>query len=134
MSQLPLYYIGRNDRFSTLYKVSLDLVQEFSLDTLLEKIAKIALEQVNASFAAVGTLDESGALEKFVPVGMTRMEIEKIPHPPQGKGVLGELMHSPESIRVRELTRDSRHSGFPPFHPKMKSFLGVPITVPQCCN
>lgn len=127
MSQLPLYYIGRNDRFSTLYKVSLDLVQEFSLDTLLEKIAKIALEQVNASFAAVGTLDESGALEKFVPVGMTRMEIEKIPHPPQGKGVLGELMHSPESIRVRELTRDSRHSGFPPFHPKMKSFLGVPI-------
>lgn len=127
MSQLPLYYIGRNDRFSTLYKVSLDLVQEFSLDTLLEKIAKIALEQVNASFAAVGTLDESGELEKFVPVGMTRMEVEKISHPPKGKGLLGELMHSSNSIRIRELNRDSRYSGFPPFHPKMKSFLGVPI-------
>ncbi len=122
-----MYYISRDNRFSALYKVGLELVQEFSLDTLLEKIIKIALELVNASYSAIGTLDENGELEKFIPIGMTRMEIDKIAHPPLGKGLLGVLMHSSESIRIRDITKDHRYSGFPPFHPKMKSFLGVPI-------
>ena len=69
-----------------LYKASLDLVQEFSLDTLLEKIAILAMEQVNASFAAVGTLDENGNLEKFMPIGMTRFEIDQMEQPPREKG------------------------------------------------
>ena len=127
MSQLPLYYIHQDNRFNALYKATLDLVQEFSLDTLLERIAKLAMEQVNASFSAVGTLDENGNLEKFVPIGMTRLEIDKMEHPPAGKGLLGILMRSSESIRIRDIAKDSRSSGFPPFHPKMRSFLGVPI-------
>jgi signal transduction histidine kinase len=127
MSQLPLYYLHRDDPLLALYKVSIDLVQEFSLDNLLEKLAKTALEQVNASYAAVGIVDDNGKLEKFIPIGMTRAEIDQMDHPPVGLGLIGELMRSPESIRIRDMSKDPRSVGFPSHHPKMRSFLGVPI-------
>ena len=69
-------------RFLALHQASIDLVQDFSLDSLLEKLAAIALEQVNATFAAVGILDENGQLEKFIPIGLTRQEIDQMAHPP----------------------------------------------------
>lgn len=114
-------------RFLALHQASIDLVQDFSLDSLLEKLATIALEQVNATFAAVGILDENGQLEKFIPIGLTRQEIDQMAHPPLGKGLIGALMQSKESIRVTDIASDPRSAGFPPFHPNMTSFLGVPI-------
>lgn len=114
-------------RLLTLHQSSLELVREISLETLLEKIASLALQQVQAGYAAVGLLDAEGNFEKFIPVGMTRDEIEKIPHLPEGKGLIGELMTSRESIRLAEAKSDHRFHGLPNFHPDVKSFLGVPI-------
>ena len=127
MPKLPLNPQQQDERFHALYQASIDLVQEFSLDNLLEKLAAIALEQVNATFAAVSTLDENGQLEKFIPIGMTRLEIDQMAHPPLGKGLIGALMTSSESIRIKDVATDARSSGFPPFHPNMTTFLGVPI-------
>lgn len=115
------------NRMLALHEASLELVSEISIDALLDKIASIAMEQVNASYAAVGILDAEGNLEKFIPMGMTREEIDGISHQPVGKGLIGELMHSKESIRIANIKFDPRSSGFPAFHPKMTSFLGVPI-------
>lgn len=127
MVNTPLTVEQLEERLLALHEASIELVREISLDTLLEKIARIAMEQADASYAAVGILDADGQLEKFIPFGMTRDEIDQLSNPPVGKGLIGELMHSKESIRLADIQSDPRSSGFPAFHPKMTSFLGVPI-------
>ena len=70
MPTLPLTVEQLENRLLALHESSLELVREISIDTLLEKIASIAMEQANASYAAVGLLDAEGLLEKFIPMGM----------------------------------------------------------------
>jgi len=131
MVDSPLTIEQLENKLLALHEASIELVREISLDTLLEKIASVAMEQAGASYAAVGILDVEGNLEKFIPIGMTRNEIDQMPHPPVGKGLIGELMHTRESIRIPDITSDPRSSGVPAFHPEMTSFLGVPIYLGQ---
>jgi signal transduction histidine kinase len=115
------------ERLIALHKASLELVKDVSLDHLLERIAKVACEQSDARYAALGVLDENGKLVKFITVGMTDNEIKLIDHPPVGKGLIGELMDTEVPLRVPVIQEHPRSSGFPAHHPKMVSFLGVPI-------
>jgi len=115
------------ERLIALHKASLELVKDVSLDHLLERIAKVACEQADARFAALGVLDDDGKLVKFITVGMTDDEIKRIVHPPVGKGLIGELMDTDVPLRVPVIQNHPRSSGFPEFHPQMVSFLGVPI-------
>ena len=115
------------ERLIALHNASLELVKDVSLDHLLERIAKVACEQVDARYAALGVLDEDGKLVKFITVGMTDDEIKRIDHPPVGKGLIGELMNTEVPLRVPVIQEHPRSSGFPPHHPHMVSFLGVPI-------
>ncbi len=115
------------ERLATLHRASLELVKNISLETLLERIAVLACEQVIAQYAAVGVLDDEGNLEKFIPVGMTPEAIQQMEHQPRGQGLIGALMKSSETIRLANLHEDPRSIGFPPHHPEMVSFLGVPI-------
>ncbi len=115
------------ERLIALHQASLQLVDDISLETLLERIASVACDQADARFAALGVLGEDGSLKQFIAVGMTNEEIERIPHPPVGRGLLGALMNSEHSIRLPVIQRDSRSVGFPENHPRMRSFLGVPI-------
>ncbi len=115
------------DRLQALHEASLGLVRNVSLDSLLENIATLACQQVGARYAAVGVLDSSGKLEKFIPVGMTAEEVARMEHPPVGRGLIGHLMRYSETIRVPDIDRDPRRTGFPANHPEMHSFLGVPI-------
>ena len=115
------------DRLEALHQASLGLVRNVSLDSLLENIATLACQQVGAQYAAVGVLDSSGKLEKFIPVGMTADEVGKMEHPPVGRGLIGHLMRYSETIRIPDIDQDPRRTGFPKHHPEMHSFLGVPI-------
>lgn len=115
------------ERLIALHQASLELVKDVSLETLLERIATVACEQSNARYAAVGVLDDEGKLKRFISVGMTEDEIKRMPHPPRGHGLIGALMDAEEPIRLADVTRDPRSVGYPPHHPKMRSFLGVPI-------
>jgi signal transduction histidine kinase len=116
------------ERLIALHQASLELVKDISLDTLLERIAALACEQAGARFAALGVLNESGRLKKFITVGMSGEEIKRIPHSPRGEGLIGVLMQ-PGATRLRlpDLTADPRSVGFPQGHIPMHSFLGVPI-------
>ncbi len=116
-----------DERLATLHRASLELVKNISLETLLERIAYLACEQVVAQYAAVGVLDGQGKLEKFIPIGMTPEAISAMPHPPVGRGLIGALMNATEPIRLSNIQKDPRSSGFPAHHPPMVSFLGVPI-------
>jgi two-component system sensor histidine kinase DevS len=115
------------ERLIALHQASLELVKDVSLETLLERIATVACEQSNARYAAVGVLDDEGKLKQFISVGMTDDEIKRMPHPPRGHGLIGVLMGSEDPIRVSDVPRDPRSAGYPPHHPKMRSFLSVPI-------
>jgi len=115
------------ERLFALHRASLELVKDVSLETLLERIATTACEQSDARYAALGVLDDEGKLKQFISVGMTDSQIKKIPHPPVGRGLLGELMDSRYPLRIPVISEHPRSVGFPAHHPKMISFLGVPI-------
>ncbi|GAP11927.1 histidine kinase [Bellilinea caldifistulae] len=127
MSGLQLTREQLEERLLALHQASLQLVQEISLETLLERIASVACEQAGARYAAVGVIGPDGELQSFIPVGMSEEELARMAHPPRGLGLIGALMHSQQPIRVADISSDPRSVGFPPNHPPMSSFLGVPI-------
>jgi two-component system, NarL family, sensor histidine kinase DevS len=115
------------ERLAALHRASLEVVKDISLETLLNRIAVVACQQVDAQYAALGVLNEDGALEKFIPIGMEPETVQRMAHPPVGRGLIGALMNSTEAIRLARISDDPRSSGFPDYHPPMESFLGVPI-------
>ncbi|MCS7246968.1 MAG: GAF domain-containing sensor histidine kinase [Anaerolineales bacterium] len=115
------------ERLSSLHRASLELVSELSLATLLERIVKLAKQEVGAKYAALGVFDESGSLVQFIPVGMSEDEIKKVPHYPKGLGLLGALKQERKTLRIADIQKDPRSVGFPSGHPVMRTFLGVPI-------
>ncbi len=114
-------------RLVALHRASLELVSDLSLDIVLERIALLAREQAGARYAALGVLDEKGKLVTFIPVGMTADEIHQMVHPPVGLGLIDAIARERRTIRIPDISRDNRSVGFPPNHPSMTSFLGVPI-------
>lgn len=115
------------ERLATLHKASLELVGDLSLDVVLHRIGNLARAQAGARYAALGLLGEDGQIDRFIPVGMTDEQIEKIGARPIGKGMLGALKTERQPIRIPEISADPRSGGFPPNHPDMHPFLGVPI-------
>ena len=116
------------DRLRALLDATVALTSELSLDALLQKLADSAAALTGARYSALGVLDETGtALERFVTSGMdaeTHAAIGALPH---GRGILGVLIREARPLRLSDLSRDPRSVGFPPNHPAMSSFLGVPI-------
>lgn len=115
------------ERLAALHLASLELVSDLSLENVLERIAQLALEQAHARYAALGVVDEEGDLIQFIPIGMTEDEIARLAHPPIGRGLLGAMRDERLPVRIPEICEDPRSVGFPPNHPEMHSFLGVPI-------
>jgi hypothetical protein len=99
------------------------------LPVVLHRITEAARELVGARYAALGVLAPDGGLAEFVHTGMPADLVAGIGHLPQGKGLLGALVDDPEPIRLARIADDPRSCGFPPGHPPMNSFLGVPIRI-----
>lgn len=109
------------------HQASFNLVRDLSLDTVLERIVRLARDQAQAEYGALAIRDETGEIIRFITIGMTEEEEARMPHPPVGKGLLGELQHKNEVIRISNIEQDPRSAGFPEGHPHMDSMLGVPI-------
>ena len=87
-----------------------------------------AAELVDARYAALGVLDESGSrLAEFITVGLSEEETSAVGARPEGHGILGLLILDPQPLRLPDLHAHPDSFGFPPGHPPMTSFLGVPI-------
>jgi signal transduction histidine kinase len=115
-------------RLRALFEASVALTSELSLDSLLQRLVETAASLTGARFAALGVIDESGSgLERFVTAGVDRETHEAIGELPRGRGILGVLISEARPLRLHDLTADPRSVGFPPDHPPMRSFLGVPI-------
>ncbi|WP_326704742.1 GAF domain-containing sensor histidine kinase [Streptomyces cyaneofuscatus] len=101
------------------------------LHSTLDRICATAAELAHARYAAIGVVDEAGeGLADFVTHGVPDDVARAIGRRPDGhRGLLGALIHDPEPVRLADLTGDPRSAGFPAGHPRMRSFLGVPIRV-----
>lgn len=108
-------------------KAALTIAGELNSREILQLIVDTARTLVNARYAALGVPDQNGKLKRFVHSGMAPKTVEKIPHYPRGTGILGAIISEQEPIRIPAIAEDPRSVGFPPGHPQMNSFLGVPI-------
>ena len=108
------------------------LVSELQLPAVLERVAHLAAELIGARYAAVGMLaPDRQSLESFIVAGLTEEDQRRIGDRPRGRGVLGLLIREGRPIRLADLSTHPSSAGFPPNHPPMHSFLGVPIRSPQ---
>ena len=115
------------DQFRTLVKTGMILSAKLSLEAVLQRIANMACKVVDARYGALGVLDGKGGLSQFITAGIDEKAKRAIGPLPVGKGILGVLVREAKPLRLTNLTMDPRAHGFPPNHPPMKSFLGVPI-------
>jgi signal transduction histidine kinase len=115
-------------RLRALLEAGITLTSELSLDAVLQRLVEIAAELTGARYAALGVIDPSGSqLERFLTHGVDAETQQAIGDPPRGRGILGVLIREATPLRLADLTEDPRSVGFPPGHPPMRSFLGVPI-------
>jgi signal transduction histidine kinase len=116
------------DRLRALVETGIAITSELSLDGVLERIVEAAARVTEARYAALGVIDPAGSgLERFVTHGMTAQTQAQIGDPPHGRGILGVLIKDARTLRLHDLNEDPRSVGFPPGHPPMHTFLGVPI-------
>jgi two-component system, NarL family, sensor histidine kinase DevS len=118
------------DRTRALVEAGIALSSELSLEALLQKLVETAAELTGARYAALGVLDPAGEyLERFVTAGIDEATRAAIGDLPRGRGILGVLIREPKPLRLHEIDADPRSVGFPPNHPPMQTFLGVPINL-----
>jgi signal transduction histidine kinase len=115
-------------RLRALLEAGMALSSELSLDSLLQRLTELAAELTGARYAALGVVDPSGSrLERFITHGIDDDARAAIGDPPHGRGILGALIHDARPLRLHAITDDTRSVGFPPNHPPMTTFLGVPV-------
>jgi signal transduction histidine kinase len=103
---------------------------DLDLEAMLRRIISAAVELVDARYGALGVLDETGTrLKEFITVGLDDDQVKAIGDFPEGHGILGLLIVDAAPLRLPVLSDHPKSYGFPPHHPPMRSFLGVPILV-----
>ena len=114
-------------RLAGLVEAGMVLASEVDLEMLLQRIADLARDVIGARYAAVGVLGDDGKLTRFVYSGIDDHTAKLIGDLPTGHGVLGVIIEEGRPLRLREISDHTRSAGFPPNHPPMHTFLGVPI-------
>ena len=118
----------RDERLGFLLAAAIRLNSQLSVETVLQEVADSARNVIGCRYAAIGILSlDRVSLESFITSGMTAEQVHTIGPPPTGQGVLGQVMSAQRPVRLGDLTTDPRAHGFPPGHPPMHSFLGVPV-------
>ncbi|GLZ35350.1 histidine kinase [Lentzea sp. NBRC 105346] len=117
------------DKMQGLLDAVLAVGAGLELDSTLQRIVQAAVDLVGARYGALGVLGQRDNLSQFVYVGIDAETRASMGHLPEGKGLLGLLIKDPRAIRVHDLAEHAASVGFPPNHPPMHSFLGVPVRV-----
>ena len=122
--------LATRDRTHALLEAVVAIGSDLDLSTMLRRMVEAATTLVDARYGALGVIGEGGnSLIEFIPVGLTEEEIRRIEHWPHGLGILGLLIKEPEPLRLNDIGEHPESYGFPPGHPPMRTFLGVPIRV-----
>jgi signal transduction histidine kinase len=121
--------LATRDRVHALMEAVVSVGSDLDLETVLRRIIETATRLVDASYGALGVVGREHTLIQFIPVGLTEEEIAKIEHWPHGLGLLGLLIKDARPLRLGRISDHPESYGFPPGHPPMGTFLGVPVRV-----
>jgi signal transduction histidine kinase len=121
--------VDSRERLRALLDAVVSIASDLDLHSTLERIAEAAGALVGAKYAALGVVGPDRKLIDFITHGISAEEHAAIGDLPTGRGVLGLLIQDPRPVRVPDITRHPQSFGFPPHHPPMHSFLGVPINI-----
>jgi len=124
----PLEATRIRERFERLLAAGIAIFSQHDLEHVLQQVVDAAREVVGARYAALGVLgDDRKSLVQFVTSGLDEAAREKIGELPRGRGLLGHVIQEGKPIRTADINQHAERYGFPPHHPSMKSFLGVPV-------
>jgi signal transduction histidine kinase len=119
----------QSDRDRGLFTAVVSVAAGLELGATLRRIVQAAVELVDATYGALGVINADGKLGEFVHVGIDGASASTIGDLPKGEGILGLLVDHPVPIRLDNLSSHPASAGFPPGHPRMTTFLGVPVRV-----
>ena len=117
------------DQFDALNEAILAIASELDLDAVLQRVADLARTLVGAKYCALGIVGPDSNLTDFITSGISAAERAAMGDLPHGHGILGVLIREQRSLRLPDIAADPHAHGFPPHHPPMTTFLGVPIRV-----
>jgi signal transduction histidine kinase len=117
------------DQIDGLLDAMLVVTSGLELDETLRTIVHTAIQLVDAQYGALGVRGHDHELVEFIYEGIDEEMREKIGHLPEGRGVLGVLIDDPKPIRLDNIAHHAASVGFPPNHPPMRTFLGVPVRI-----
>jgi signal transduction histidine kinase len=127
---VPYTRVNDAEKLRRLLGAVLMITADVELADLLRHLVEEARSLVGARYAALGVLNENRTgLEQFITVGLSDADEAQIGNRPAGRGVLGLLITEPAPLRLTHLEEHPGRYGFPPGHPPMTSFLGVPVRV-----
>ena len=121
--------LATQGRLRGLLRANALVAGELSLPVVLRQIVEAARDLLGARYAALGVLGRDGELEQFVHAGMDEELVARIGELPRGRGILGLLTRKPVPLRLADLSGHPASAGFPPGHPPMTGFLGVPVRI-----
>jgi signal transduction histidine kinase len=121
--------LDAQERINALLAAVVALAEDLSLEAVLDRLVRSACALVGARYGALGVIGEDSTLSHFITVGIDDEGIRSIGDLPTGHGVLGLLIREPKPLRLHDLGQHPIASGFPPNHPPMRTFLGVPVRV-----
>ena len=116
-------------QLEALVDATREIASILELEPVLQLIADRVRDLVGAEFAALGIADGFGTMERFITSGISAVARERIGTLPRGRGLLGLIIREGRSYRIADISQHPDSSGFPPNHPPMRSFLGVPINI-----
>jgi signal transduction histidine kinase len=116
-----------HDKLAEVLEAGTAIARGLDLDATLQAVVEAAARVTRASYCALGVLGPDRRITRFITAGLTAGERERLGALPTGRGILGVLIDEARPLRLHKLSDDPRSVGFPPNHPPMDSFLGVPV-------
>jgi signal transduction histidine kinase len=117
------------DKLHGLLEAVVGIAGGLELQATLRRIVEAAVGLADAEYGALGVIGPDRSLDQFVYTGIDEETRQRIGHLPEGRGILGLLIEAPEPVRLHRLSDHAASYGFPPNHPPMNTFLGVPVRV-----
>jgi GAF domain-containing protein len=118
---------AEHSKLAEVVEAGIAIARGLDLDETLQSVVDAATRVTGARYSALGVLGPDRRITSFITSGLDDEQRRLLGAPPTGRGVLGVLIHEARPLRLHDLTDDPRSVGFPPNHPPMRSFIGVPV-------
>jgi len=125
----PVPRVLETERLAALDAATRAIAAELDIERVLQLIVDRVRELIGATHAALGIADARGHMERFITSGITPQARAAIGAAPEGHGLLGLIIRDARTVRTADIATHPASVGFPPNHPVMRSFLGVPVLV-----